>query len=136
MNVFIDTSAFYALASRNDCFHKEAKKIFEKISMKSDIVTTSYVIVETAALLQNRGGHGVAVNFLNSVGEGRWLRILWTSESLHHKGSALFRENSRGVSLVDCVSFAAMRHYAIQYYFGFDEHFEGAGFINVMRAKC
>jgi predicted nucleic acid-binding protein len=134
MNVFMDTSAFYALASKNDLFHKEAKKIFEKLSMKGEMVTTSYVIVETAALLQNRGGYGVAVNFLNSVNEVNWLRILWTSESLHHQGCALFRENNKEVSLVDCVSFAAMHHYGIQHFFGFDEHFERAGFVNVFRS--
>jgi predicted nucleic acid-binding protein len=129
MKIFMDTSAFYALASRNDTFHHQAKEIFEKISEKSDLITTSYVLIETLALLQNRGGHAVAAQFSDSVREGNWLTILWITEHLHQKGCTLFKTGKKDVSFVDCVSFAAMRQQGIERFFGFDEHFEHAGFI-------
>lgn len=42
--------------------------------------------------------------------------------------------NRRNLSLVDCVSFAAMRKLNIQYYFAFDKHFEEQGLTSVILA--
>jgi len=39
--------------------------------------------------------------------------------------------NRRQLSLVDCVSFAAMRESGIEHYFAFDEHFDEQGFTMV-----
>ncbi len=36
--------------------------------------------------------------------------------------------NRRQLSLVDCVSFAAMRELGIEHYFAFDQHFDEQGF--------
>ncbi len=131
MKVFIDTSAFYALTSQNDKYHRKAKALFKKILATHQPVTTSYVVVETLALLQNRGGHSTASHFIDSLNEGKWIDILWVTETIHLEGCALFAENDRDVSFVDCVSFAAMHRFAVGHFFGFDEHFEKAGFINI-----
>jgi len=131
MKVFIDTSAFYALASKNDVFHQKAKELYKKILTKDEPVTTSYVMVETIALLQNRGGHPAALRFLESLNDGNWIEILWVTQALHFEGCRLFGEKNRDISFVDCVSFAAMNQFAISHFFGFDEHFEKAGFLDI-----
>ncbi|MGV8121612.1 MAG: type II toxin-antitoxin system VapC family toxin [Candidatus Xenobiia bacterium LiM19] len=131
MKVFIDTSAFYALASKNDAFHQKAKELFKKILTTDEPVTTSYVMVETLALLQNRGGHTAALRFLESLNDGNWIEILWVTEALHLEGCRLFGGKNRDISFVDCVSFAAMNRFAISHFFGFDEHFEKAGFLGI-----
>ena len=56
-NVFIDTSAFYALMDRSDSYHQSAGKLWADFLDKGYYLKTSnYVVVETLALLQNRLG--------------------------------------------------------------------------------
>ncbi|MDQ7822551.1 MAG: PIN domain-containing protein [Candidatus Eremiobacteraeota bacterium] len=135
MRLFVDTSAFYALASQNDAFHQKAKTHLKKLITGHEFITTSYIVAETLALLQNRGGKSAALHFLDSLNRGKWVEILWISEKLHLEGCRLFLKNTAEVSFVDCVSFAAMHHHSIKYFFGFDEHFEKAGFISTVSGE-
>jgi len=52
----------------------------------------------------------------------------WGRISTTRPVTALLAAGRKGLSLVDCVSFAAMRRGGIRDVFGFDPHFEGAGF--------
>ena len=59
MKVFIDTSAFYALACKSDQYHLQAKSVLEQLLQKnSELFTSNYVILETSALILNRLGLG------------------------------------------------------------------------------
>lgn len=133
MKVFIDTSAFYALASQNDHFHSEAKCKYEKLlkqpptgDLRHALLTTSYVIIETVALIHNRGNKALAYDFLNSIED--IIEVIWVSEVLHSLGIKLYSSNKKRVSFVDCVSFASMRQYDINTFLGFDQHFFDEGF--------
>jgi predicted nucleic acid-binding protein len=45
MNTFVDTSAFYALASSSDEFHDSAKKTYQRLLYNDEqLVTTSYIL--------------------------------------------------------------------------------------------
>lgn len=57
------------------------------------------------------------------------LGIEWIDEMAHKAAvSAVLAASRRGLSLVDCASFAAMRDLGIRQAFAFDEHFEEQGF--------
>ncbi|MBK7551773.1 MAG: PIN domain-containing protein [Syntrophaceae bacterium] len=57
MRVFIDTSAFYALLDRDDDNHARARNAWTDILEAGAVaVTSSYVLVETVALMQSRVG--------------------------------------------------------------------------------
>ena len=82
-NVFIDTSAFYALMDRSDSYHQTAKKLWtflldEEICFK----TTNYIIIETLALLQNRLGFEAAHLYSSDILE--LVDILWVNEPRHN----------------------------------------------------
>lgn len=113
MKVFVDTSAFYALASLADEFHRDAVSIYKRLLQQCRLVTTSYVIVETVALLQSRGGHSVACSFMKSLSEGDAVEVIWVSENAHQQGCQLFLTKGVAMSLVDCVSIVVMRHWGI-----------------------
>ncbi len=93
----------------------------------SGLLTTSYVLVETTALVQHRLGM-VAVGVLEQ--EIRpVLRVEWVDEALHASGMAsVLAAGRRGLSLVDCVSFAVMARAGLREAFAFDDHFAGRGF--------
>jgi uncharacterized protein len=128
MNIFVDTSAFLALLDADEQHHVEAQRIWAKLAKESaDLYCTSYVLVETAALIQNRLGMPQLRAFHENVFP--FLRVVWVDSTLHGPGmAAVVTANRRQLSLVDCVSFAAMRQNGINHAFAFDMHFEEQGF--------
>lgn len=60
------------------------------------------------------------------------LEIVWVDDSLHFAGlTTLFAADRRKLSLVDSVSFAAMRQTGTAHFFAFDRYFAGQGFVPV-----
>jgi len=56
--VFVDTSALLALLHANDVHHARVRTLFEKLAHDQvPLVTHSYILVETGALVRRR--HGV-----------------------------------------------------------------------------
>lgn len=104
MRVFVDTSAWVALADTSDSQHTEARTLWEHLlSSNAELVTTNYVAVETIAVLQRRLGMQAVNRALPSIAS---VHIEWVDEPLHSAGMQLFiTQNRRELSLVDCVSF-------------------------------
>lgn len=125
--IFIDTSAWYALADRADSNHNRANEIFSRLCANGeDLVTHNYIIVESIALIQHRLGFDVAEKFLAEVGS---FRIIWVDQTLHDDAVRLFKETGkRKVSFVDCISFSLMRKRVIMHTFAFDADFKTFGF--------
>lgn len=127
-NVFIDTSAFYALMDRSDRYHEKAKKLWAFLLDKnSSFKTTNYIIIETLALIQSRLGFEAARLYSGDI--LGLVDILWVNEPRHNLAFELWLSLGRKkLSLVDCVSFIIMRHYGLENVFGFDRHFNEQGF--------
>jgi len=125
--ILVDTSALYALANAGDPNHGEALRIMDGLLAAGEpILIHSYVVVETAALLQGRAGHVAAEGFLR---EADGFEVEWVDRGIHREAAAMFRRlKSRTVSLVDCVSFTVMRTRGITTAFAFDRHFVQQGF--------
>jgi len=51
MKTFVDTSAFYALADTTDRHHSVARKIYEELIGKEELITTDYVLLECSLSL-------------------------------------------------------------------------------------
>ena len=129
MSVFVDTSALLALLNRYERLHENALRIWSRLDdVNEALFTSSYVLAETAALVQNRLGMAIAREFHEAVVPA--LKVIWVNEELHRQGVAtLLTVNRRDLSLVDCVSFAVCRRIAIEQVFGFDAHFAEQGFM-------
>jgi predicted nucleic acid-binding protein len=128
VSVFADTSAFYALLVRTDSAHEPVRSSFGRlVEERRPIWTTSFVIVETMALLQHRIGLAAARDFDEDVLPV--VRIRWVDDALYRLGTdRLWREDRRQVSLVDAVSFAFMKHQGLRVALAVDPHFAAAGF--------
>ena len=124
--IFLDTSAVYALADRDDLHHEEARHLFEAALRAGEtFLVHSYILVESAALLQRRLGWEAAERFLR---EARAFYVRWVDEDLHRRAVERFAERRGRVSLVDEVSFLAMREAGIRRFLAFDEDFLREGF--------
>jgi len=126
--VFVDTSAILALLVADDPNHAAASRAFTR-ARKNDVefVTTSYVLVETYALLGRRLGQLAAQRFRKELAP--LFSVRWVDETLHDEGLDLLEDDERrNLSLVDAVSFAAARERGLGTVFAFDRHFVEAGF--------
>ncbi len=131
IGVFADTSGLLALLNAEDENHARAERAFASLrAHQASLVSTSFVLVETYALIGGRFG-------LDAVGRFRadfspLIDVIWVDEALHNAGlDLLFDRRKRRLSLVDAVSFIAMRQRNINQAFAFDAHFEAEGFLLV-----
>jgi predicted nucleic acid-binding protein len=124
--VFVDTSALYALLASADPSHERASRGFARLAGRR-LVTHSYVVVEAAALVQRRLGMAATRDLLHRL--LRPVRIVWVDEDLHRAASSLLLATDRvAVSLVDCASFELMRRRGIAEALAFDDDFAREGF--------
>ena len=126
--VFVDTSGFYAFLDGTDPFHVAAKAAFERvIAQRLSLVTTSYVVHESWAIIQGRLGWGAIDCWLDRIVPR--CEVIWVDERLHALGAARCRQaRERRLSLTDCVSIEAMRRHGLAQAISADEHFAREGF--------
>ena len=126
--VFADTSALLALLNPKDTSHGEADRVFATLrARQAPLVSTSYVLVETYALIGRRLGIEVVRRFRGEFAP--LMEVVWVDAVLHDAGLDLLLErNKRLLSLVDAVSFVTMRRRTLGEAFAFDPHFEEEGF--------
>ena len=99
--VLIDTSAVLALLSRDDRFHESAQSAYNRLLRRRvELWATSYSLVETIALVQNRlkfqGISDFSERYLAD------LRVFWIDEQVHDTAWARFMESrGQGLSFVD-----------------------------------
>ena len=133
MKVFIDTSAFYALADSNDRNHEAAaEKYDELLDRKTKLVLSDHILAESATLIRRRLGYEASQRYLHLLEKSETIgtfQIAFVDASLLHSAKVIFSEMADlKLSLVDALSFAAMRKMAIRHYFAFDDDFRQAGF--------
>ncbi|MBI2844090.1 MAG: type II toxin-antitoxin system VapC family toxin [Armatimonadetes bacterium] len=129
MSIFIDTPAFYAILDSADANHEAARKAWlDALQQEQPLVTSNYVVVETAALLQRRIGLAAVRKLQEDILPV--ISIVWVDEATHSAGmSAVLAAGKRDLSLVDSVSFAILRRHGIREVLGFDSHFAEQGFV-------
>ena len=128
MRIFADTSAFVALFEEDDDRHGQARAVWRRlISDGDELWTSSFIVPETAAVLQRRTGMAAAKAFLQLALP--MVNVDWVSPTVYASAQSVFLSVARrDLSLVDCVSFEVMRQMGIQAAFTFDVHFVEQGF--------
>ncbi len=127
MTAFVDTSALYAVLDRDDEAHAAVAPVFRELLDDEWLVTSSYVVVETSALVQSRLGVAAARDLHERLLPA--LDVSWVEEDVHRAAvAALLAAGRRDVSLVDHVSFELMRRGSISTALAVDAHFAEAGF--------
>ncbi len=119
------------MLDRDDANHGRAKERWAGLlEPDNTLVTTNYVLLESYALIQNRLGVGALRSFQEDVLP--LIGVEWIDAAAHRAGvSALLATGRRKLSLVDCVSFEAMRSLGIRTVFTFDPHFSEQGFVSI-----
>ena len=131
--VFVDTSAWYALADTGDTYHQQATVRFRHLlDERQTFVTTNYVVSETYTLVRVRLGHAAGQDFLRGVRNSAVTQRAFVLEAWEQAAEDLLaRYADHDFSYVDATSFIAMRRLDLQDAFAFDHHFTTAGFTLV-----
>ncbi|MBI4679329.1 MAG: type II toxin-antitoxin system VapC family toxin [Elusimicrobia bacterium] len=130
MKVFVDTSAFIALADPEDAHHREADlKRSRLLRERIPAFTSNAVAYETLTWLAIKAGARQAAEFGNGIWkEGSYLSCLALGRqdelgSLH----VLEKHHDLPLSFVDASSIHLIRKHRLDAIFAFDDHFRKAG---------
>jgi len=130
--VFIDTSGFFALLSKDDAAHQRcAEWMATARALRTAFVTSDHVLSETATLLAARGrGHLAALLFdLVDAGATQGLCLEHVDEDRFRAARDRFlRHLGAGYSFCDCTSMVVLRELRLTKVLTTDRHFAAAGF--------
>ncbi len=120
--VFVDTSAFYALADESDRNHRRAKDVYGGLNNVS-LVTSDYVLLECWFLIGSHLGREKAIRFWDALRMGIVDTVSVTARDLDYAREIIDRFSDQDFSLVDASSFAVMEREGVKTAFTFDSHF-------------
>jgi len=127
--LFVDTGAFLAKEIAADQHHRRATDLWDTLKDQgTQLFSSQHVLDETATLLARRTTYAWAADWGRDVLAAgfRWLTA--DENDLSAAFVQMRKYADQGVSFTDCVSFVLMRKERLRYVFGFDRHFEAAGF--------
>jgi uncharacterized protein len=132
--LFVDTSAWAAIADADDDYHKAALVYQTQIAGLYRLVTHSYVLDELHTLLLMNVGYSQTIAFkqrLDRLIQKGSVEVLWVSEDLANQAWDVFERYNidKFWSFTDCVSYVVMQQQNIQEVFSFDHHFSQMGFV-------
>lgn len=131
--VFVDAGAWIAVGIARDQYHSAAVETYRRLLHETQsLVTTNLVICEAHIAIRRVGGHEAAMRFLQSLRRSSRVKKVYADASLDAEAEEILAcYVDQDFSLVDAVSFAAMRKLGISEAFAFDRHFLTAGFVLV-----
>ena len=132
--IFVDTSAWDAIADKGDVEHLSALKFRDEIVEKYRLVTSNYILDELYTLLLMNIGYTKALDFkqkLDHLSSEIVLDIAWIDEDMANQAWDAFQRYNvdKTWSFTDCTSFIVMKNTGLTEVFAFDHHFEQMGFI-------
>lgn len=132
--LFVDTSAWYAIADPGDTNHQSALIYRNQIARKCRLVSSNYILDELYTLLLIHVSYYRAIEFkkkLDILIQENILKILWIDQDIAEQTWQIFEtfNQDKQWSFTDCSSYVLMNKYNIKQVFTFDYHFLQMGFI-------
>jgi hypothetical protein len=136
--VFWDTAAFVALGNARDDLHQAATKVSQELAQaQAHVLTTDAVLIEVANTFSKVALRPIAWQLIEAMQASVALKaatIVHIDTDLWQRGWQLYRARSdKNWGLTDCISFIVMEDYGIRRAFTYDQHFEQAGFVQLLK---
>jgi hypothetical protein len=133
--IFVDTSAWVAIADGRDPHHVESRDFQDRIvAERYRLVTTNNILLETYLLLQSKIGYLAAAYFkgkLDALVQEEVLEVISVSPEVVAEAQTMLQEYNPQirVALADCFSYVVMGRREITEVFAFDPKFDQMGFV-------
>jgi len=125
--IFVDTAFVIALINQRDQYHQQASELADRFGGYS-LLTTDAVLLEIGNALA-RGYKQEAIEVIEQFLASDEVEIKRLTPYLFEQAFELYKQyRDKDWSLVDCISFVAMREAGISQALTFDRHFVQAGF--------
>jgi predicted nucleic acid-binding protein len=130
--ILVDTGYLVALADRKDQHHRTA--MAWSVAVKDLLLVHEYVLLETLNALSETSYRRRAHDIVRTVRNSRIFRFVPASATLLDAALAFHLKHlDKHWSLTDCASFVLMHERSISHALAYDQHFEQAGFVAMMR---
>lgn len=130
--VFIDTSAYYALADRDERQHQLAQQLFGLLaSTHRQLFTSTYIVAETHALLVNRLNSQLARTFVQRLYDSATTIVRIGKREEERGWQIVTSYTDKDFTLTDATSFVMMERLGITHAFTLDDDFSQYGFIQL-----
>lgn len=131
--IFVDASAWYALADKHDANHRKAAGIYPVLlSTYGRLITSNLVIAEAYVLILRELGHEAASAFLERIRTSSRITRVYSTEDIESEARVMLAKyGDHDFSYADAVSFTVMKRQKIRKAFAFDKHFLTAGFLTM-----
>ena len=127
--LFVDTGAFVAKEIAGDQYHSVAACAWDEAGERSwHLYSSEHVFNEAMTLIARRTAYAWAAEWAEDALDSG---IEWLRADIGEWRTALrlMRKHAdQGVTFTDCLSFVLMKRERLGLCFGFDRHFEAAGF--------
>jgi hypothetical protein len=129
--VFVDASAWIALADGSDANHADAVRIYsDLLRQRIPLLTMDLVVAEAQIWIRRRISFQAAITFVEGTNESPQIELAFLDVELEAKTKAILRQyDDQDFSFADATAFALMRQRGILHAFAFEGHFVTAGFI-------
>lgn len=126
--VFVDTSALYAFADRNDKHHRAVRAAYRTLEQdRRSLVTTNFTLLELHSLITNRMYASIATETLFDIEDSDIVVVRVEPDDELQARQILRQYTDKGFSLLDATSFAVMERLNLDTALSFDRHFTQYG---------
>lgn len=127
--VFVDTSAYYAIADARDQDSTRSRETLRwLVSGGAELVTTNFIVAELHALFITRGNRESARRSLLTFDRSRLTTVVRATEDDERRAKDIVLQyGDKDFSLTDAISFAVMERLGISHAFTLDRHFRQYG---------
>ncbi len=134
LRLFVDTSAWFAFANRDDPDHKTVAALLGK--PRGRLITSNFIFDETATLCLYRLGHSVAEKVGRVLLDSARVDLLRITPEDENAAWELFcKRPDQTYSFTDCTSFVIMRRLGITTAAALDDDFASEGFESLPEGK-
>jgi len=94
-NIFVDTSAWLALAKKRDRWHKKTKKIRDELLKQNCTFWISeYIVIKIANALSKLNLRQSAINLIDSIFRSNEMRFVWINREFLMKVGIFTKKDS------------------------------------------
>ncbi len=123
-DILVDSDAFVGLFLDHDTHHAECQQQLRQFQADNRVlVTTSFVVSETATVLSHLDGQTMARDFFDTI-QSHQFPVIFISETLQTAAEKVFyQQEKKGTSMVDCANVAVMQQFHIPTIWSFDRFY-------------
>ena len=128
--IFVDAGAWIAKHVERDEHHRRAVQAWDQLTLdREPLVTTNLVVAEVGNHLQRRADTRFARERLRRIYSSPDIEVARPTLQQELEALRLMRHYADArIGFTDCVSFVVMQERGVRRVFGFDRHFDIAGF--------